>query len=138
MDVKMEHGLARAPALIDDEPESPLAPGLAAKPCGEREEFADLVVAAAGDELAQSVDVAGRQHENVRRRLRVDIAYRERLIAARDLLRRNLAADDFAKEARLARAHFVPAGRIRSKSSTLSGRGMTPLIRAFIAKGTLV
>jgi|SRR5579872_4976235 len=80
--------------------------------------------------------VQGRDYQNVRRGLWMQIVKGDHIGVAQYFTRRYLAARDFAKDAVFGIAHVF--GFMYWYQMTLFGFGMTPLIFDFIANGTVV
>lgn len=86
-------------------------------------------------EVREMFGVQCRHNQDMSRCLGTQIVKSDDLVVAQDFARRNLTAHDFAKDAVLL-AHYF--GCMSSKSSTLSGRGITPAIFDFMPNGTVV
>ena len=127
--MEVEDRLTRFASLVHDDPVTARG-SLAAQLRGEPEQFADLVRSRIRDELAEIAGVSRRDYEQVRRRLRVQVAYREHRIIAKYLVGFYFATNDFAKD-----AAFVH-GFIRSNSRIESGLGTIPCIELFAANET--
>jgi len=89
-------------------------------------------------EIGEMLGVQGRNHENMRRRLRSQIVKRDDLFIPKHLARGDFAPHDLAKNAVVRLVHRLAFGFISSKLSTEFGLGITPPTLVFIAKGTVV
>lgn len=80
--------------------------------------------------------VQGRDDQDVRRGLRIQIVKRDNVVIAQHFTRRYLAPHDLAKDAVLRVTHVF--GFMNWYQMTLFGFGMTPVMFDFIANGTVV
>ncbi len=119
MEVDVKHRLPRAFAVVDDEA---VAVGVEAEVVGEGggadEGFAHRHCVGFG-EVVERGDVASRDDEDVRRRLRVDVVEGDRVGVFEDFLRGDLAVGDAAEQAVSVAGH---AGIIRLRAECRRGR----------------
>ena len=95
----VKHGLARVPVGVEDRPESARRDAPLARDGGRTPHNFSNNRIVAGAEIVERGDVLFRNHEHVRRPLRVDVVEREHTIVLVDDRRRDLMFDDLAEEA---------------------------------------
>ena len=96
--MKVEDGLSRAGTDVQDSPISLLNLALSGDlSCRQMTPANNLGIGAF--RFLQTGKMPFRDDENVRRRLRIDVFEREYVFVFKNFLRRNLSADDAAKEA---------------------------------------
>src|ERR1700738_2216245 len=83
------------------------------------------------------VGVQRRDHQNVRRRLRVQITERHHILVAQHLVRRDFLPHDLAEET-IGDRHDPDGAWTRAKWYEVFGLGTKPLIVDFITSGTVV
>src|SRR5258706_6816831 len=131
MHVDMIHLLMPHPPVVDDGTEAIGRAGVAGEAPGDDEHLAERRLVG-GLRVVERRDVRFRHEQDMHRRLRADVVERDHLVVLVDLLRRDLAADDFAKNAirlifqlahRFFRAAFssmpeIPSRRFSSASTS--------------------
>ncbi len=138
-DVQMQvaDGLTAVRSLVDNDAIAlPVPLKAAAEVGGGRKQLGFELGCGFRIEFREMFGVQGRDDQDVRRGLRMQIVKRDDVGVAQHFPRRYLAADDLTKDAVLRVAHVF--GFINSKSITPSGFGMTPATFDFIANGTVV
>src|SRR5882672_7297819 len=131
MHVDMIHLLMPHPAVVDDGAEALGRAGFAGKAPGDDEHLAERRLVA-GLRIVERGDVRFGHEQDVHRRLRTDVVEGDHLVVFVDFFRRDLAADDFAKNAiRLVHRFFlaafssmpeIPSRRFISASTSLGPR----------------
>src|SRR5260221_5372738 len=98
MHMYMIHLLMPPPAVVDDGAKAIRRAGFAGESAGDTEQLAERRLVA-GPRVVERRDVRLRHQQDMHRRLRADVVEGDHFVVIVHLLRWNLAADDFAKNA---------------------------------------
>src|SRR5208282_5525621 len=128
VEVEVKDGLPGACALVGDDPVAFAVPKTRPQFGSDCEELHRDLRLALGDEIAQMGRVARRNHQEMGRRLRIEVVERDDVLIAELLGCGNLPAHDLAENAIV--VHDL--GLISSKLRIESGLGMTLSIEAFM------